>query len=56
MRPGLIFKRGSSEEQRRYFLGPFFPRALAEPGRIPVVPDMPGLRFQAVHADDVADA
>lgn len=53
LRPGLIFKRGSAEEQRRYFLGPLFPRRLARP---PFVPDVPGLRFQAVHADDVADA
>jgi UDP-glucose 4-epimerase len=56
LRPALIFKRGSAEEQRRYFLGPLFPRMLARPGAIPIVPDLPGLRFQAVHADDVADA
>lgn len=56
MRPGLTFKRESAEEQRRYFLGPLFPRALAREGAIPVVPDMPGLRFQAVHSDDVAEA
>ena len=56
MRPALIFKRSSGEEQRRYFLGPLFPRALARPGAIPIVPDLPGLRFQTVHADDVADA
>jgi nucleoside-diphosphate-sugar epimerase len=56
LRPGLIFKRTSAEEQRRYFLGPLFPRLLAHPRAIPVVPDIPGLRFQAVHADDVADA
>jgi UDP-glucose 4-epimerase len=56
LRPGLIFKRGSAEEQRRYFLGPLFPRWLARPGALPIVPDLPGLRFQALHADDVADA
>jgi UDP-glucose 4-epimerase len=56
MRPALIFKRTSGEEQRRYFLGPLFPRVLARPAAIPIVPDLPGLRFQAVHADDVADA
>jgi len=56
LRPGLIFKRTSAEEQRRYFLGPLFPRALARPGGVPFVPDLPGLRVQAVHADDVADA
>jgi nucleoside-diphosphate-sugar epimerase len=56
LRPALIFKRESASEQRRYFLGRLFPRALARPAAIPVVPDMPGLRFQAVHADDVAAA
>lgn len=56
MRPALIFKRSSGEEQRRYFLGPFFPCALARPRYIPIVPNLPRLRFQAVHADDVADA
>jgi putative NADH-flavin reductase len=35
MRPSLIFKRTSGEEQRRYFLGPLFPRPLARPGAIP---------------------
>jgi nucleoside-diphosphate-sugar epimerase len=56
LRPGLIFKRGSASEQHRYFLGPLFPRLLARPSAIPFVPDLPGLRFQVVHADDVADA
>jgi UDP-glucose 4-epimerase len=56
LRPALIFARGSAEEQRRYFLGPLFPRALARPGAIPVVPDVPGLRFQAVHSRDVGEA
>lgn len=56
LRPALIFKRGSAEEQRRYFLGRLFPRVLASPGAIRLVPDLPDLKFQAVHADDVADA
>jgi nucleoside-diphosphate-sugar epimerase len=56
LRPGLIFKRGSAAEQRRYFLGQLFPRFLARPAAIPVLPDLPRLRFQAVHTDDVADA
>ncbi|HET7567047.1 MAG TPA: NAD-dependent epimerase/dehydratase family protein [Gaiellaceae bacterium] len=56
LRPALIFKRQSAEEQRRYFLGPFFPRLLARREAIPLVPDIPGLRFQAVHADDVGEA
>ncbi|MFL5960211.1 MAG: NAD-dependent epimerase/dehydratase family protein [Gaiellaceae bacterium] len=56
LRPALIFKRSSAEEQRRYFLGPFFPRLLARRGTVPVVPDIRGLRFQAVHTRDVAEA
>ncbi len=56
MRPGLIFKAQAATEIRRLFLGPFVPGRLARPGRIPVIPDVPRLRFQAVHADDVGDA
>jgi nucleoside-diphosphate-sugar epimerase len=56
LRPGLIFKRSSGEEQRRYFLGPLFPRLLARQGALAVVPDIGGLRFQAVHTRDVAEA
>jgi nucleoside-diphosphate-sugar epimerase len=56
LRPGLIFKRSSGEEQRRYFLGPLFPRPLARRGALAVVPDVGGLRVQAVHTSDVAEA
>jgi nucleoside-diphosphate-sugar epimerase len=56
LRPGLIFQRGAGSEIRRLFAGPFLPGALVSPRRIPVVPRHPRLRFQAVHADDVADA
>jgi len=56
LRPGLIFKRSSGEEQRRYFLGPLFPRGLARHGARAVIPDIGGLRFQAVHTRDVAEA
>ena len=56
LRPGLIFKRTSAEEQRRYFLGPLFPRLLARRGTVPVIPDIDRLRFQAVHTHDVAEA
>jgi len=55
LRPGLIFKRSSAEEQRRLFLGPFFPRVLAHAARA-LVPDIRGLRVQAVHTRDVAEA
>ena len=56
LRPGLIFKSAAASEQRRYFAGPFVPTFLIRPGLIPLVPNTPGLRFQAVHADDVGEA
>jgi UDP-glucose 4-epimerase len=56
LRPALIFKRSSAEQQRRYFLGPLFPRLLARRTAIALVPDIGGLRFQAVHTRDVAEA
>jgi UDP-glucose 4-epimerase len=56
LRPALIFKRGASSEIRRYFVGPLLPSRLVETRLIPVVPDIPGLSFQAVHSLDVADA
>ena len=56
MRPGLIFKAQAATEIRRLFAGPLLPGALMRPGVIPVVPDVPGLRFQAVHSLDVGDA
>jgi UDP-glucose 4-epimerase len=56
LRPGLIFQRGAASEIRRLFAGPFLPSRLVDPRWIPVVPRHPRLRFQAVHADDVADA
>jgi UDP-glucose 4-epimerase len=55
LRPGLIFKAEAASEIRRLFLGPLFPNPLL-PRKTPVVPDIPGLRFQAVHSDDVASA
>lgn len=56
LRPGLIFKREAASGIRRLFAGPFFPSPLVRPGLVPFVPDLPRLRFQAVHADDVGQA
>jgi UDP-glucose 4-epimerase len=56
MRPGLIFKAQAATEIRRLFAGPFLPGSIVTPKAIPVVPDTPGLRFQAVHSHDVGDA
>jgi UDP-glucose 4-epimerase len=56
MRPSLIFQRAMGTEAKRLFTGRWVPHRLVSPGRIPVVPDTPGLRFQVTHTDDVADA
>ncbi|GGO02139.1 NAD-dependent epimerase/dehydratase family protein [Microbispora bryophytorum] len=56
MRPGFIFKEEAATEQRRLFAGPFLPRRLMRPGLIPFVPDMPRLRFQALHSRDAGEA
>ena len=56
LRPGFIFKRESAAEQRRLFIGPLLPYGLARPGLIPVLPDLPGLRFQALHSADAGQA
>jgi nucleoside-diphosphate-sugar epimerase len=56
LRKALIFKRDAAEEIRRYFIGPFVPASLLRPGRIPVVPDIERLVFQAVHSLDVGEA
>jgi UDP-glucose 4-epimerase len=55
-RIAVAWKREAATQSRRIFAGPFFPRRLARPGLIPVIPDIPKLRFQCVHTDDVAEA
>ena len=56
LRPGLIFKRDAASGIRRLFAGPFLPSPLLRPAFLRFVPDLPGLRFQAVHSLDVGDA
>jgi nucleoside-diphosphate-sugar epimerase len=56
MRPGLTFSRGAATGVRRLFIGSLVPRALLRPRRIPLVPDLDGLRVQALHSSDVARA
>ena len=56
LRPGLIFQRAVGTEIARYFAGPLLPARLLALQWVPVIPSHPGLRMQAVHADDVADA
>jgi UDP-glucose 4-epimerase len=56
MRPGFIFKRESAAEQRRLFGGPLMLNVLGRRSVIPAVPSVSGLRFQALHSRDAADA
>jgi UDP-glucose 4-epimerase len=56
LRPGLTFKREAATGIRRLFAGPLLPGSLVRRQLIPVVPDVPRLRFQAVHSLDVGDA
>jgi UDP-glucose 4-epimerase len=56
LRPAFIFQRQAASEQRRIFAGPLMPGSVLRPGRLPVVPWPAGLRFQALHANDVAEA
>jgi nucleoside-diphosphate-sugar epimerase len=56
MRPAFLFKRQSASEQRRIFGGRFLPGPLARPELLPFLPDIPGLRMQALHTDDAANA
>ncbi|WP_182111282.1 MULTISPECIES: NAD-dependent epimerase/dehydratase family protein [unclassified Actinotalea] len=56
VRPGLVFQRRAAAGIERYFLGPAAPAAALRLGRLPVLPWPRGVRMQAVHADDLAQA
>jgi len=56
LRPGLIFKREAASGVRRLFAGPFLPSPLVRDGLVRLIPDLPRLRFQAVHSLDVGGA
>ncbi|MGK5533586.1 NAD-dependent epimerase/dehydratase family protein [Streptomyces sp. URMC 129] len=56
MRPGFLFAREAAAEQRRLFLGPLVLGPLVRPHLTPVVPDVPGLRFQVLRTSDAAEA
>jgi nucleoside-diphosphate-sugar epimerase len=56
VRPALLFKRDAASGIRRLFLGPFLPSPLLRRELIPAIPDVPGLRFQAVHSRDIGEA
>jgi UDP-glucose 4-epimerase len=56
LRPALIFKREAATGIRRLFAGPLLPSPLVDRRLIPIVPELPRLRFQAVHSKDVGEA
>ncbi|MFH9861509.1 SDR family oxidoreductase [Streptomyces sp. NPDC017202] len=56
MRPAFLFKREAASEQRRIFGGRFLPGPLLRPELLPFLPDVPGLRMQALHTEDAAEA
>ncbi len=56
LRPAFMFQRRSASEQRRIFGGRFLPRHLFDHGFLPIVPLPRGLRFQALHTADAAEA
>ena len=56
LRPALIFKGDAGSEIRRLFGGPLVPSRLLRPGSLPLMPWIAGMRTQAVHTDDVAEA
>jgi ferritin-like metal-binding protein YciE/nucleoside-diphosphate-sugar epimerase len=56
MRPALIFKGSAATEIRRLFIGPFLPGFLLRRGLVFALPRIEGLRFQAVHSEDVGRA
>lgn len=56
VRPALVFDRDAGAEITRLFVGALLPPALLRPGVLPVVPLPAGMRAQAVHGADLADA
>ena len=56
MRPAFLFKAPAALEQARIFAGRLAPVRLIGKAGLPLSPAIPGLRFQAMHTDDAADA
>ena len=55
LRPAQIFQRDSGSQMVRYFVGGLVPPRLLK-GNVPVLTWPSGMRLQAVHADDAAQA
>lgn len=56
LRTALVFQGDAGAEVTRLFVGRVVPVGLLQLGRPPLLPLPAGLRLQAVHADDAADA
>lgn len=56
MRMGLVLQASAASAIARYFLGPFIPQSLVRRSLLPVMPRVPLLAIQAVHAEDAARA
>lgn len=56
LRTALVFQGDAGAEVTRLFVGRVLPVGLLRLGRPPLLPLPAGLRLQAVHADDAADA
>ena len=56
LRPGIVLQGAAASALARYFLGPFVPQSLVRRRLRPVVPAVPGLEIQALHAADMAAA
>lgn len=56
VRPAFIFQGSAASGIRRLFLGSLFPSLLVRGGEVPLAAIISEMRFQVVHADDVADA
>lgn len=56
VRPALVFQHDAGSEIARYFVGALAPVRFVRSIHLPALPLPRGLRFQVVHADDLADA
>lgn len=56
VRPALVLQHQAGPEVRRYFAGPLVPGRLLNPRWLRVLPSLQGIRVQAVHASDLANA
>ena len=56
LRPGLVFQKDAASEISRYFLGSVLRTEMLVRAPLPALPLSPKMVFQAVHADDLAEA